>query len=128
MIATYILYSVPSRPTIATVAPTTNSRLGFGLFISWKVPTSHCLITSYKVQFKMSSDTSWSTPLVSVLPPKTYYNLIGLSSKTSYDVRVRAVSEAGKGEWSGVGQATTHGGTHNTSVLFHFELLQTPFP
>ena len=34
----------------------------------------------------------------------------GLSPNTSYDVRVRAVSAAGKGAWSDVGQATTPGG------------------
>ena len=124
-----IHYSGPSRPTILTVAPTTHSQLGFGLFISWKVPITDCPITSYKVQHKISSDTSWSTPPVSVLPPKTYYDLRGLSPKTSYDVQVRAVSEVGEGEWSGVGQATTYGGTcAYTNVLLHFELLQTPFP
>ena len=63
---------------------------------------------------------------MSVLSPKTYYDLRRLSPKTRYDVQVRAVSEAGKGEWSGVVQATTYGGTYNTNVLFHFKLLQTP--
>ena len=36
----------------------------------------------------------------------------GLSPNTSYDVRVRAVSAAGKGAWSDVGQATTPRGTY----------------
>ena len=34
----------------------------------------------------------------------------GLSTNTSYDARVRAVSAAGKGEWSDVGQVMTPGG------------------
>ena len=40
------------------------------------------------------------------------HNWKGLSPNTSYDVRVRAVSAAGKGEWSDVGQVTTPGGIH----------------
>ena len=38
------------------------------------------------------------------------HNWRGLSPNTSYDVRVRAVSAAGKGAWSDVGQVTTPGG------------------
>ena len=42
------------------------------------------------------------------------HDLRGLSPNTSYDVRVRAVSAAGKGAWSAVGQATTPGGIQQT--------------
>ena len=41
----------------------------------------------------------------------------GLSPNTSYDVRVRAVSEAGKGAWSDVGRVTTPGGIYSTYVF-----------
>ena len=46
------------------------------------------------------------------------HNWRGLSSNTSYDVRVRAVSVAGKGAWSDVGQVTTPGGIQQTQYLF----------
>ena len=36
----------------------------------------------------------------------------GLSPNTTYDVRVRAVSSAGVGNWSDVQQAMTHEGLH----------------
>ena len=118
--------SVPSRPTILTVAPTTHSQLGFGLFVSWKAPQSDCDITSYKVQYKISSDTSWSTPLGSVRPPLRRYDLRGLSPKTNYNVQVRAVSKAGNGEWSDVRQATTLGGMY--ILVYNFsEYCKFPF-
>ena len=42
----------------------------------------------------------------------------GLSPNTSYDVRVRAVSAAGNGAWSDVGQVTTPGGIQPTQYEF----------
>ena len=40
------------------------------------------------------------------------------SPNTTYDVRVRAVSAAGKGEWSEVEQVTTPGGKQQTQCVF----------
>ena len=50
------------------------------------------------------------------------HNWRGLSPNTSYDVRVRAVSAAGKGAWSDVGQATTPGGIQQTQYYVFLKL------
>ena len=46
------------------------------------------------------------------------HNWRGLSPNTSYDVRVRAVSAAGKGAWSDVGNTATPGGIQQTQYAF----------
>ena len=46
------------------------------------------------------------------------HNWRGLSPNTTYDVRVRAVSAAGKGAWSDVEQITTPGGIQQTLCVF----------
>ena len=89
-----------------------------GIVVSWRVPKSDCPITSYEAQYKISSNTSWSTPPVSTSPRSRRHNWRGLSPNTSYNVRVRAVSAAGKGAWSNVGQATTPGGIQQTQYVF----------
>ena len=77
-----------------------------GVTVTWRAPQSECPITSYEVQYKISSDTSWSTPPVRSSRSRRH-DWRKLSPNTSYDVRVRAVSAAGEGAWSDVGQATT---------------------
>ena len=52
----------------------------------------------------------------------------GLSPNTTYDVRVRAVSAAGKGKWSDVVQVTTPGGIQQTKyviilLFFNYETI-----
>ena len=84
--------------------------------VSWRAPQSECPITSYEVQYKISSDTSWSTPSVRSSRSREH-DWRGLSPNTSYDVRVRAVSAAGKGAWSDVGQVTTPGGIQQTHAI-----------
>ena len=81
-----------------------------GISVSWKAPQSDYPITSYEVQYKISSDPSWSTPPVSKSSRSRRHDWRRLSPNTSYNVRVRAVSVVGRGEWSDVGQGTTPGG------------------
>ena len=83
-----------------------------GIGVTWRAPQSDCKITSYEVQYKISSNTSWSTPPVSTSSRSRRHNWRGQSANTSYDVRVRAVSAAGDGTWSAEGQVTTPGGIH----------------
>ena len=86
--------------------------------MNWRAPQSDCPITSYEVQYKISSDTSWSTPPVSTSLGSRKHDWRRLSPNTSYDVRVRAVSAAGNGAWSDVGNTTTPGGIQQTQYVF----------
>ena len=102
-------HPVPSRPTLLGVHYNLHLPSEVGVTVSWRAPQSDCKITSYEVQYKISSDTSWSTPPVST-SRSMRHDWRGLSPNTSYDARVRAVSAAGKGAWSDVGQVMTPGG------------------
>ena len=103
-------HSVPSRPTLLAVYHKKYLPFEVGITVSWRAPQSDCDITSYEVQHKISSDTSWSTRPVSKSSQSREHNWRRLSPNTTYDVRVRAVSAAGKGSWSDVGQVMTPGG------------------
>ena len=71
------------------------------LRVTWTTPQSDQNISQYQVQYRISGTTSWSsaTPL-SGSPPATSTILTGLDAGTEYNIRVRAVSELGAGEWS----------------------------
>ena len=59
--------------------------------------------TKYKVEWKKTSDTTWSTPVETT---ETTYTITGLSPETSYDVRVTSVT-ATANNVSEVATATT---------------------
>ena len=71
------------------------------LRVNWTTPQSDVNISQYQVQYRRSGMTSWSsaTP-ISGSPPATSTILNGLDAGTEYNIRVRAVSELGAGEWS----------------------------
>ena len=106
------VHPVPSRPTLAGVYHQIYLPFEVGITVSWKAPQSDCDITSYEVQYKISSNISWSIPPVSKSSRSRRHNWKKLSTNTSYNVQVRAVSAAGKGAWSDVGHVTTPGGIH----------------
>ncbi|MBL7813009.1 MAG: fibronectin type III domain-containing protein [Bacteroidetes bacterium] len=54
--------------------------------------------TSYSVQYKLSSDTSWTTAASATT--NTSVNLTGLSATTVYDWRVRTQCTSGTSAWS----------------------------
>ena len=71
------------------------------LIVTWTTPQSDVTITRYQVQYRRNGTTSWgSEAAVSGSPPATSAILTGLDAGTEYNVRVRAVSSAGDGEWS----------------------------
>lgn len=63
--------------------------------------------TSYNLQWKASSSSTWTT--VSGLGG-TSYNLTGLTAGTSYDFRAQAVCSSGAGSYSAAASFTTTGG------------------
>ena len=71
------------------------------LRVTWKTPQSDLNISQYQVQYRRSGTNSWNsaTPL-SGSPPATSTILATLDAGTEYNVRVRAVSELGAGQWS----------------------------
>ena len=71
------------------------------LRVTWTTPQSNVTISQYQVQHRRSGTTSWgSEATVSGSPPATSAILTGLDAGTEYNVRVRAVSSVGAGQWS----------------------------
>ena len=69
--------------------------------VTWTVPQSDVNITQYNVEYRRNGTTSWSSQvIISGSPPATSTILTRLDAGTEYNVRVRAVSAVGAGEWS----------------------------
>ena len=68
------------------------------LRVNWTSPQSDVTILQYWVQYRKSEDTHWQ--IRTILPPATSANITGLDADTDYNVRVRAVSDVGAGNWS----------------------------
>lgn len=95
--------SVPNAPTglaTGTVAATS-------VALSWTAPanTNSNPATSYLVEYKPTSGSSWS----SLTSSSTSATVTGLTSLTSYDFRVSAVNSVGTGTASASVSATTLG-------------------
>ena len=77
-------------------------RLGKAILrVTWTTPHSDVAISRYQVQYRRNGTTSWgSEATVSGSPPATSAILTGLDAGTEYNIRVRAESAAGDGEWS----------------------------
>ena len=80
------------------------------LSIEWFAPSSDRTIQHYQVDYRVDTSGSWST--WSPNPTSTSVTLTGLQRGTTYQMRVRAVSDAGSGEWSNTVSETTYDGMY----------------
>lgn len=79
---------------------TSTSASSTNLTAQWLVPVfgGNTPITNYVVQYKLHSDTNWTT--VSRSPSATTSQLIsGLVAGQMYDIRVAAINAVGQGDW-----------------------------
>ena len=76
------------------------------LTVTWTAPRSERPITKYQVQYRRTGTTSWSTRDVTT----RLVTLVNLSPGTSYQIQVRAVSEAGSGPFSDARTLSTYNG------------------
>ena len=73
--------------------------------ITWSAPAqSSQPVTSYNVQYKKDSDASFTT--LAGTGVDTTVQLTGLDSASTYQIRVRAVSSNGDGDWSTISADT----------------------
>ena len=93
----------PSRITNVTVSKDVSEGKPI-LRVTWTAPQSDVNISQYQVQYKRNRTTVWNQ----VIRPVTTVSLEGLDAGTAYNVRVRAQSAAGDGEWSEVHTETTY--------------------
>ena len=95
-----ISLTAPSKVTGVSLTKTIDNRTS-ALRVTWTTPQSDLNISQYQVQYRRNGTMSWSsaTPL-SGSPPANSTILTGLDAGTEYNIRVRARSELGAGEWS----------------------------
>ena len=71
------------------------------LSVKWIRPNSDVTITQYRVQYKKIGIAMWNSEQ-QVRPFVTSVIIKNLIAGTEYDVRVRAISDIGDGNWSDV--------------------------
>ena len=111
---------VPSRITNVTVSKDVREGKPI-LRVNWTAPQSDVNISQYQVWYKRNGTTSWSNQVTETPPTTTA--ILDLSSDltagTTYNVRVRAVSTAGHGDWSEVLTETTYNSEFKCCYQFH---------
>ena len=91
-------------PVPGSVTNLSTSNVSWDSFsISWSAPTSGGVLTGYHVQYKRSTDTTY-TNVSDTTPPSP---VTGLDTSTTYNVRVRAYNSGGNGEWATTNVTTT---------------------
>ena len=107
-----VLCSVPSQvgpPSLTKAVSSGRPALG----VTWTAPSSERPITKYQVQYRRSGST-WSTKDVT----SRSTTLENLSAGTSYQVRVRAVSDVGAGQYSQISTKTTYRGMNSIGIIY----------
>ena len=99
--------AAPGAPTVSAHATSPKYKLE----VSWTAPTmtGKPAITDYDVQYKKSSDSTWTTH--SFTGTGTSTTLTGLTSGTTYDVQVKAKNDEGNSGWSASGSKKTKANT-----------------
>ena len=107
-----VLCSVPSQvgPPVLTKAVSSGSP---ALRVTWTAPSSERPITKYQVQYGIDG-ASWLTKDVT----STSTTLQNLSAGTSYQVRVRAISDVGSGPYSEIRTTTTYRGINSITIIY----------
>ena len=87
---------LPAAPAAPTLTPGSAT-----LTATWVAPSANGgTLSGFKVQYKRSSDTAWTTHTFSSTGSTTSTSIGSLTNGTAYDVQVRATNEHGDGPWS----------------------------
>ena len=93
--------TVPDAPENVSATASGTSRID----VSWTAPEGE--VTGYEVEWSADGETGWTGVDPAHGGTETGYGDTGLDGGTARHYRVRAVNEAGSGEWSAVVSATT---------------------
>lgn len=93
---------LPDAPTTPTVSADSSSRLS----VAWDPPVhTPTAVVGYDVEYRPEAASAFATWPHSDTATTT--TITGLSASTTHHVRVRAINEAGSGDWSEPGVGTT---------------------
>ena len=105
------LLQVPPKVTGVTVSKAVKDG-NPSLRVTWTALQNIADLTEYRVEYRRNGELNWDHR-VSAQPYSTSTFLPALLPGTEYNVRVRAVSAAGEGEWSDVLTETTFNSEFN---------------
>lgn len=96
----------------------TTARGNTQISVNWAAPasTNGGTISAYKVLFKTSAGSDWTTAAASLSASTTSYTITNLTNGTAYDVQVVAVTAAGDGTIATVNSTTPSTTATNTAV------------
>ena len=102
----------PAAPVASSTEESTTS-----LDVTWTAPTNtgRPAITSYDIQYKKMSDTSWINGPQDVTGTST--SIGSLTHSTEYQVQVRATNAEGDSPWSPTGAGSTNEPANNAPVF-----------
>ena len=106
--ATQIDTSAPVAPTLTAGSPNSTS-LQFTI-------SGGSNATSWAVQYKLASDSSWTTYGSSITVGATLYTLSGLTSSTAYNIRIHTTNAYGSTD-SNIISATTNAPVVTTAAI-----------
>ena len=92
----------PDKPTGVTATAANGA-----LDVAWTATTG---ASSYKIQWKSSSDSDWDATSRQITSTAASANIPSLTNGTTYTVRVAAVNDTGDGAWSDTATGTPSGG------------------
>ncbi len=110
-------HGTPGRPAPPTVSDISHD----SLTVSWMAPESEVFeIVDYDVQYRAGSAAGFADFVHD--GTDTQATITGLAEVTEYQVRVRAVSEVGEGDWSAIASGTTLVSCHASSGASEFAM------
>ena len=98
---------IPSQVTGLSLSKAVSSKLP-ALQANWTIPQSDEPISKYYLQYRIHGTIFWGSQHIVSGSTVNSTNLTRLEAGTGYDVRVRAVSNVGSGNWSAVQTGRTY--------------------
>ena len=108
-------FTVPSQVNNIQFIQTVSSGM-INLRVTWNKPTSNRTIQHYEVQYKKQGVSRWTS--VTPNPTTRETNIRNADKGSVYNVRVRAVSDVGSGQWRSVNSQRTYGGMNIYNTKF----------
>ena len=112
-------FAVPSQVSNIQFTQTVSNGI-INLQVTWNEPTSDRPIQHYEVQYRKQGVSSWTS--VTLNPTTRQTTIRNVDKGSVYNVRVRAVSDVGSGQWRSVTSQRTYRGM-NIRPFFLMNLL-----
>ena len=107
--------TVPLQVSNIQITQTVSSQM-INLRVTWNQPTSDRSIQHYEVQYRKQSVSSWTS--VTPNPTTRQTTIRNVDTGSVYNVQVRAVSDAGSGQWRSATSQRTYRGSNKIVLCY----------